>query len=237
MLAVLRDDLFSPAGEAEIERTVRALLEERRREGSRALAAAQSRISELDSEISRLVDAIATVGVSEALASRLRAAEAERAKLAVINLATSEPPINSVNIRQHIKSIMMHLERALTKDVDRARAILADLFGDIKIVHECTESEVAFSVVFQHLPDRVILAAAQAVNASNYRCGPPQPAKVERLAPRPEPIQQSPQLSGLFAFLRVARRATQWILRPPAARADGCCVGDTLKHSTRDDSP
>lgn len=233
LLAVLREDLFSPAGEAEIERTVRALLAERLKEGSKATTAAKSRITELDGEIAKLVEAIATVGVSEALASRLRAAEAERAKLAIVNLAAERPPVKPTDIRQHIKGIMMHLERALKKDVDRARAILADLFGDIKIEHECSGSDISYSVVFQRLPDRVIFAVAQAGNAVNYRCMPPQPTtKVERLAPTPGPNKKhtsKARTSGLFAFLCAAAVRSS-VDTPPHAGPRH--LGDTLRHST-----
>ncbi|MGJ7526837.1 hypothetical protein [Variovorax sp. GB1P17] len=81
LLSELREDLLSPTAIAEVQNAVRRLLVELDGGHKRARAEVRRRGVELDREIQRIVDAIVTVGASEALATRLRAAELEHKTL------------------------------------------------------------------------------------------------------------------------------------------------------------
>ncbi len=81
LLSLLRDELLSPGSVEELQREVDKIFADAKQHAGIDQESRAARTRALDAEISRLVDGIATVGVSEALAVRLRAAEAARAAL------------------------------------------------------------------------------------------------------------------------------------------------------------
>jgi hypothetical protein len=76
LLSLLRDELLSPGSVEELQRDVDKIFADAKQHAGIDQETRAARARALDAEISRLVDGIATVGVSEALADRLRAAEA-----------------------------------------------------------------------------------------------------------------------------------------------------------------
>lgn len=136
MLALVREDLLAPARLAELQEQVRRIAADRQREAVRADAGSQRRRAELEREIANLVQGIATVGVSEALSARLRAAEAEQARLQPAGATAQRmAPAEAVPaVLTRYKAKLMGLLGAMTADVDKARAGLSELLGEITIV-------------------------------------------------------------------------------------------------------
>lgn len=134
LLGDLRDELLSPATQRDLERRLRAALQERGRAHRDTGAEIRKRREALDAEIGRLVDALAQVGSSDAIVARLRAAEAEKKKLVAlpVPIAAKEEPADKIVAR--FKKKMMDLKAELEGDVERARKIVAQLFGEIRIV-------------------------------------------------------------------------------------------------------
>lgn len=137
LVADVRDQLAAPEALAEVQAAVRAVLARRKADAERAGEAARRRLAALDAELKRLVDAIATIGASDALAARLRAAEAERADL----LLSIAPPLDAASlvgdITTRYRRMLLQLTAVLRdEDRDRTRAILADIVGQVTVVHE-----------------------------------------------------------------------------------------------------
>jgi site-specific DNA recombinase len=114
----------------------------------------------LEGEISRLVDAVATVGISPAITQRLQAAEAERAKLQA-EVQTSAPPAEVGQLVDRVaakfKQTLMQLQAALEQqdDRERTRHILAEIIGPVKAVWEGGETFAEF----EEPAERLLLAA------------------------------------------------------------------------------
>ncbi len=139
LLAELREDLLSPSALAELQTVVRTLLAELDGDHDRAQAAARRRSAELDREIQRIVDAIVTIGASEALATRLRAAELERK--ALHETMEVKPPVGTTvaDVTARYRQSIMNLKETLTGDaieVREARKVIADLLGSITLLRD-----------------------------------------------------------------------------------------------------
>ena len=74
----MQQQLFSTAAKDEIKRQVIGIIAERECCAFDGAAVMTARAKELDAEIEKFVDAIASIGASKALANRLQTAEAER---------------------------------------------------------------------------------------------------------------------------------------------------------------
>jgi len=92
----------------------------------------------LDGEIARLVDAVASVGISDAIAQRLKAAEAERSALTG-RLTSTDTPADVViddAIRRY-RRLLTRLKEVLgggaEADLAYARRILGDMLGPVDI--------------------------------------------------------------------------------------------------------
>jgi site-specific DNA recombinase len=159
LLATVRDELAGPATIAQVRAYAARLLAEHRSDQDTPAA----RKPALAREISNLVDAIAQVGVSDALRARLAKAEAELAAL------DRRPPIAALPSVDDVVSIyrrsILNIERALAADIERAREALAQVLGTVKIetTAEGTFAEIAVRA------DRVLLAAGG--SAVGLGCG------------------------------------------------------------------
>ena len=86
-----------------------------------ALAA---RRSEVEREVSNLVQTIATVGISEALQKRLAVAERELESLSEEDARASRNTGAVADIVPRYKRLVMDLQGALARDTTRARGML-----------------------------------------------------------------------------------------------------------------
>jgi site-specific DNA recombinase len=119
VLDCIETDLLNPATLAEIEQRYRAATSEFAPDHA-------VRIAELDNEITRLVEAVASVGVSAALAARLKSAETERARL----LAASKPktPVARSIAPATLERRVALLRARLAEGGAVARAVVQELF-------------------------------------------------------------------------------------------------------------
>lgn len=144
LLSELREDLLSPAALAEVQTAVKRLLAELDGGHERAQAAARRRGKELDAEIQRIVDAIVTVGASEALAARLRAAEMERKTLQATLEQAPVPLASAAEVASRYRQLVMNLKETLTGDpstVSQARPVIAGLLGHVTLVRDADTGE------------------------------------------------------------------------------------------------
>lgn len=129
MLAMVREELLSPVAAAEFEKIFTKMLQERLAEDGTSLVAIRARVAELDQEIGRLVDAVASIGLSDALSKRLVKAEKERADLR--SRQASEPDIP--NVSGLFDRLLLNLSEALKKDSAAAHMLLKSIFGRVEI--------------------------------------------------------------------------------------------------------
>ncbi len=157
LLAEVRDQLMSPDALLELQGAVHAQVAALRAEASRSGESVRRRLAAVEGELARLVDAVATIGASQALAERIRASEAERLEL--VQRLAPPPDLSGLlaDVTSRYRRLLLQLEDVLRdEDRERTRAILADLLGQVTVVHEGRE-------VFAELEDpaqRLLLAAA-----------------------------------------------------------------------------
>lgn len=139
LISVVRDELLDPSALHELQGAVRSILAADQREASRDVDGTKKRLAQLDGEIGNLVDALATVGVSAAITTRLAAAEREKAHLRQ-QLTAAAPTENQVvidDVTARYKRMMMRLKNVLEdEDRDRTRQILAEMIGTVTVVHD-----------------------------------------------------------------------------------------------------
>jgi len=146
LLSVVREDLMAPDVLATVQMTVKAAIQ--------AAAAEQGpganiggRQAELRAEIGRLVEAVAQLGISEALRQRLAAAESELASLtaAAVPRLKLDPDRAAQQALVAYKRRLLDLGAALQQDTidrERTRALLADILGPV-VLRRDSEGEWA----------------------------------------------------------------------------------------------
>lgn len=160
LVSEVRDDLLEPSVMATLRAAAKTALQARLREAGQGGEAARKRLQVVEGEISRLVDAVAIVGISPALTQRLQAAEAERKKLqAELLTATPQADVGQLvdRVAAKFKQTLMQLQSALEQQEDRERTrhILAKIVGPVKVVWEDGETFAEF----EEPAERLLLAA------------------------------------------------------------------------------
>ena len=163
LVSELRDDLLQPGALEELHAAVRGLLNVHQREAGTGATATRKRLLVLQREIGRLVEAVATVGISAALADRLRTAEAERDALTALLSAEPTTPTAATlvgNITAGYRRLILQLETVLQGDHDRqrTRAILADMLGPVTLVRNFETGENFAE--FEEPAERLLMATA-----------------------------------------------------------------------------
>jgi len=173
LLGELRDELLSAEAQAEVHAAARAWLAEHKRSSGGDVDALRRRLNAVQAEISRLVDAVVTIGISAALAGRLQAAEAERDELErrlATGVQTSvAPTLPDFNARWRRK--LLQLEQALqeTGDKGSTRQLLAAMLGPVSIGRDPETGDVFADL--DNPAERLLLAA---VGEAGKGCGGPQ---------------------------------------------------------------
>ena len=124
MLASLRDEILTPEAAALFEAEFRAQLED-----DTAIDVARQ-LHELDASIARLVDAIASVGHSPAIAARLHDAERRREVLRAVAAVKRKP---MPNFKEQFAQALLKLEETLKEDAQAARVIIGELLGRVTL--------------------------------------------------------------------------------------------------------
>ncbi|MGI4813914.1 MAG: recombinase family protein [Janthinobacterium lividum] len=156
LLSLVTDDLLSPRAIADFESDLAAALKEAERVDEDDPVADQ--IAELDQQIEKLVDAVAAVGISPALAARLSAAEAQRD---VLKHRVKQSARASVDVdraikaaRTNLQGLVLNLSDALKKDSASARKAISEILGEVQL-------EVRDTEVWAHFDaDRLALRVA-----------------------------------------------------------------------------
>jgi site-specific DNA recombinase len=164
LIAELRTELLAPEAMAEMHAAVRHQVAEHQRATQGSAGAATKRLPALQAEISRLADAVATMGLSAALQARLAAAETERELIEQqLKSAPSKSPdaaklVNDVATRW--RRLVLDLRTALDEeaDRDRTRQILADLLGTVTVGRDAATGEAWADL--EEPAERLLLAAA-----------------------------------------------------------------------------
>ncbi|HEY7944137.1 MAG TPA: recombinase family protein, partial [Casimicrobiaceae bacterium] len=130
LVAVLRDEILSPSAIASIRARVQKLVADATQGAKVTASARRSRLVDLDGEIRRLTDAVAQLGLSEAIRERLTSAEAERDRLRDdVETVPTMPQPSPERISAKLRDVAMRLDDALKSDIPRARQIMADMLG------------------------------------------------------------------------------------------------------------
>lgn len=156
LLSVLREELLQADAIADLQEETRALLAT---QASRSDAAAtKQRLHALDAEVRRLADAIAQVGLSDALATRLRAAEAEQQQLRAALQAGATAASIVDDVVGRYKRLIANLGEVLggEEDRQRTRAVLSDVIGPVRLVRDATGESYA---EIEEPAERLLVAA------------------------------------------------------------------------------
>lgn len=165
LLADMREQMLTPAALDELHGHVTDVLAEMMRSNGDAGDLARQ-AKALDAEIARLVDAVATMGLSGALRERLQAAEAERERVRAAASAAAPAAADVIaNVMARYKRQTLELRKELEGIPDRehVRRLLADLVGQVVIDRD------AEGRLWAEVPERVEHLLEQASNASGRR--------------------------------------------------------------------
>lgn len=165
LLAEVREQLLTPAALAELQAEVADVLAEQLSANGDTGSLARQ-VETLDAEISRLVDAVASMGLSGALRDRLQAAEAERDRLrAAVRIAEPSPADVIADVMARYKRQTLELRNVLedAPDRDHVRRLLADLVGQVVIDRD------EDGQLWAEMPERVEHLLEQASNTSGRR--------------------------------------------------------------------
>lgn len=94
-----------------------------------------NRKREIDNRISRYIEAIGAVGISDSLVDKLKAAEFEQAKLQkeIKYEQEKKPTVVLPNLKKRYKSMVSNLQGTLKSDIEKARLCLKELLGEVQI--------------------------------------------------------------------------------------------------------
>lgn len=150
LIGLVRDDLLSEASLAQLSAMVRETLKARQK--AAAGPDPRAALTKVEREIANLVDAIAVAGMSQALRSRLSAAEVERDRLkAELKPATPIPDFIP-NLRGRFEKLLANLPETLARRPAAAREALAAILGEVILQPEdgavWAEMSGCFSGVF-----------------------------------------------------------------------------------------
>jgi site-specific DNA recombinase len=159
LLGVVKEELLAPDAIVEVEHLVREISSTAASDKAKRKQTIAARLLELDREIGNLVQAIATVGISEALQDRLVAAEGERAELKQESARASQSAGETADVVPHYKRFVIDLQNALARDTTRARTMLQEIFGRIRLV----ERGEGLYAEFEAPLERLLLAAGGAL--------------------------------------------------------------------------
>lgn len=159
LITAVREEMLSPWSLQLLQAEVRAILVAHNRGAGEAGETQRKRLAELRGQIDKLVAAVATVGISPALASALQAAEREKADLEAAASAQAPKDVDLVirDVEARYKRMMLRLQ-AILEDEDRAstRQMLADMLGPMTLENE---KDGTMAVLLEEPVERLMLSA------------------------------------------------------------------------------
>lgn len=172
LLAELRAELLTPGTLREVRAAVQKLITEAERAAEAGGAAWRRRVAEIEGEITRLVDAIAEMGLSPALQKRLAEAELERRNLEVSRAA--RPALDVDKVVGNYRGLILRLQEALQggDDLAHTRTLLVEMLGPVVLGWDAAEgrayaemNEPAERLLLQALGGSSLKMVAGACNA------------------------------------------------------------------------
>lgn len=168
LLSLVQHEVLAPATLAQVRRELAAIvsLENRKADPEHA----RKRLRDVQREIDNLTAAIATIGLSDALRARLAAAEHELKTLqqALAPIETAKPTVDA--IMAGYKRMVVDLREALATSAERARPVLHQILGDVRVIAEGDQVFAEFEAPAQRL-----LVAAAGGSCLKSGCGDMQP--------------------------------------------------------------
>jgi DNA invertase Pin-like site-specific DNA recombinase len=154
LLGHLESVLLAPATLATIERRAVEMAAAIAKEQARGVAT-EVGVRELEAEVARLTDAIAAVGISPALAERLRASESALGQARRARKASGGVTVHHAVIKARARELAADLAAALRQDsVARARDSLRAALGEVRVARE----DGAMFAEFEDSSERMLLA-------------------------------------------------------------------------------
>lgn len=137
LMGYVREQLLTPEAAQLYEQRFRAGLQDaRQRLGD--VEQLQQRVQELQAEVGRLVDGIATVGASPALASRLQRTESDL-QAAQVRLQALRRPPDVPDVRALFAQQLLDLAAALATSPQSARQMMGRILGPVQLVIDAGE--------------------------------------------------------------------------------------------------
>lgn len=164
LLEYVQQEILAPEVLERVRAEIEALANSTGTATRQARRQVEQRLVEVEREIARLVDAVATVGLSEALRTRLATAEAERARLLGERDADMpEAPVLDVDkLMGDYRAMVADLREALADDVLRAREILRNMLGGL-VANQDSEGAYLDVGVERETPHAVATAGASLI--------------------------------------------------------------------------
>ncbi len=166
LITMVRENLLSPVAAQRFEEIFKEKVASEKGGMQTEIDLLQKQLKSFDTELEKLVDAIATVGISEALAGRLKKLEAEKAKINSRLTALDSSPRDQIpDIQGMFKSILMRLNDEIAHDAQTAKTILAGIFGRVELElrgdgEVWGKVETAQALEFALEPSRMLVAGA-----------------------------------------------------------------------------
>lgn len=154
LLSTVRDELLSDEAVALVQVRAQQIIAEARRERERWDAKTRARRQQLEREVANLADAVAQFGISEVLRARL--GQAEQALQALRPAPAVGPDQAPAGLASRYKRLVADLRGALERDIPRARELLREAFGPLRMVNQGEEVYVEF----EQSAERLLLLAA-----------------------------------------------------------------------------
>jgi DNA invertase Pin-like site-specific DNA recombinase len=138
VLGIARSELLDDEAITVLRQEVATLQRTMHREHETAGRAARTRLATVDREIARLVDAVAAAGWSQAVAERLKKAEAERRALQadLVELPAPAPPNMIPRLIEHYQARVSDLPALMATEPAAAREALGELLGEIELTQD-----------------------------------------------------------------------------------------------------
>lgn len=168
LLSYIKQEVLAPATLVAVRRKIAAAISLADRKANPEQS--RKRLHALQREIHNLTEAIATVGLSDALRARLANAEHEQKALrhSLAPVESAKPTVDA--IMADYKRMVLELREVLGGHVDRARPVLHQILGDVRILEEGESIYAEFEAPAQRL-----LVAAAGGSVDNRGCGDMQP--------------------------------------------------------------
>ncbi len=132
LLAVLRDDLLSEHAADKFQKYFREAVYKLAQLNKKEINHFSDRLTEIEIEIQRLLDAIVKVGISDNLAARLKKLEAQQKSIVEhINTQRNEMNIQLPNMKLLFKEALLRLNDVLDTNPEKARPILNSIFSQV----------------------------------------------------------------------------------------------------------